>query len=67
MLRGDPAGSIIDIASETTDRLVVMTTHGRSGLGRWLLGSVAERIVVHSAGPVLVIRAKQVASESSHA
>ena len=56
MLRGDPAGSIIDIASETNDRLVAMITHGRSGLGRWVLGSVAERVVRHSGDPVLLVR-----------
>ncbi|MBC8280351.1 MAG: universal stress protein, partial [Chloroflexi bacterium] len=61
VLHGDPAESIIDIASETTDRLVAMTTHGRSGLGRWLLGSVADRVSVHSQGPVLVIRATETA------
>ena len=41
-LRGDPASSIIDVANESPDRLVAMTTHGRSGVGRWVLGSVAE-------------------------
>jgi nucleotide-binding universal stress UspA family protein len=34
-----------------------MTTHGRSGMGRWLMGSVADRVVRHSAGPVMVLRA----------
>jgi len=67
VLRGNPADSIIGIASETNDRLVAMTTHGRSGLGRWLLGSVADRVAVHTEGPVLVIRATGTASESSQA
>jgi hypothetical protein len=34
------------------------TTHGRSGVGRWVLGSVADRLVRHSGHPVLVIRAQ---------
>jgi nucleotide-binding universal stress UspA family protein len=34
-----------------------MSTHGRSGIGRWLLGSVAEKIIQHSRAPVLLIRA----------
>lgn len=55
--QGDPAASIIDIASASDDRLVAMTTHGRSGLGRWVMGSVAERVVRHSGDPVLLIRA----------
>ncbi len=59
LLQGDPATSIIDIASETNDRLVAMTTHGRSGLGRWVLGSVAERVVRHSGDPVLLVRATE--------
>ena len=56
-LRGDPASSIIDVASGTPDRLVAMTTHGRSGVGRWVLGSVADRVVRNSGDPVLVVRA----------
>ena len=56
-LRGDPASSIIDVATETPDRLVAMTSHGRSGVGRWVLGSVADRVVRNSGDPVLVVRA----------
>ena len=55
-LRGDPASSIIDVANESPDRLVAMTTHGRSGVGRWVLGSVADRVVRNSGDPVLVVR-----------
>jgi nucleotide-binding universal stress UspA family protein len=50
------AADIIDLAKKTADNLVVMSTHGRSGVGRWLIGSVVERVVRHSSGPVLVIR-----------
>ena len=50
------AADIIDLAAKTADNLVVMSTHGRSGVGRWLIGSVVERVVRHSSGPVLVIR-----------
>jgi nucleotide-binding universal stress UspA family protein len=59
LLQGDPAASIIDIAAATDDRLVAMTTHGRSGLGRWVLGSVAERVVRHSGDPVVLVRATE--------
>jgi nucleotide-binding universal stress UspA family protein len=36
--------------------LVAMSTHGKSGIGRWAIGSVTERVVRHSSDPVLVIR-----------
>ena len=57
LLHGDPTSSIVDIASETRDRLVAMTTHGRSGVGRWALGSVADRVIRYSGDPVLLVRA----------
>ena len=57
LLHGDPTACIIDAASETPDRLVAMTTHGRSGIGRWVLGSVADRVVRNSGDPVLLVRA----------
>jgi nucleotide-binding universal stress UspA family protein len=56
LLHGHPAAAIVDLARETPHSLVAMTTHGRSGIGRWLLGSVADRVVHHSAGPVLMVR-----------
>ena len=46
---------IIDKA-EQQPSLVVMTTHGRSGIGRMMLGSVTDRVVRHSNAPVLVVR-----------
>lgn len=57
VLRGNPAEAIVDLALATPDNLVAMTTHGRSGLGRWVLGSVTDRVVRHSGDPVLVVRA----------
>jgi nucleotide-binding universal stress UspA family protein len=56
LLHGHPAAAIVDLARETPHSLVAMTTHGRSGVGRWLLGSVADRVVRHSVGPVLMVR-----------
>ncbi len=52
----DPASAIIDLAQSLQDSLVVMTTHGRSGLGRWALGSVADKVVRHVGRPVLLLR-----------
>ena len=56
LLHGNPAGSIVDLAQETKGGLVAMTTHGRSGVGRWVLGSVTGRVVRYCGSPVLVIR-----------
>lgn len=53
---GLPADEILRVAAEHHADLIVMATHGRSGLGRFALGSVAERIVSASPVPVLVIR-----------
>ena len=49
------AAEIIDLAQKTPNHLVAMSTHGASGMGRWLVGSVTTRVVRHSRGPVLVI------------
>ena len=57
VLRGSPADRIVDQATEHPHSLVAMTTHGRSGMGRMMLGSVAERVVRHSGCPVLLVRA----------
>ncbi|MGD9211773.1 MAG: universal stress protein [Desulfobacteraceae bacterium] len=51
---GDPALEILDLADRADVSLIAMSTHGRSGLGRWLLGSVAEKVVRHSNQPVLL-------------
>ena len=56
VLHGDPATVIVDLTHDYPDALVAMTTHGRSGMGRWLMGSVADRVVRHAAGPVMVLR-----------
>ena len=54
---GRAADEIISLARKTPDNLVAMCTHGRSGVKRWMLGSVTERVVRHSGDPVLVVRA----------
>lgn len=54
---GSPGIVIVDMAQETPDNLVAMTTHGRSGVARWALGSVADRVVRYSGDPILLVRA----------
>ena len=50
------AGSVVFVRA-TPYNLVTMCTHGRSGIGRCVLGSVIDRVVRYSGDPVLVIRA----------
>ena len=59
VLRGAPAPALLDLARETPRNLIAMTTHGRSGLTRWMMGSVAEALVRGSGDPVLVIRPRE--------
>lgn len=53
---GDPARVVCDYASKSGYDLVVMGTHGRTGVARVLAGSVAENVVRHSTVPVLTVR-----------
>jgi nucleotide-binding universal stress UspA family protein len=53
---GYAASAILDEVGEVGDSIVVMATHGRAGIGRWVLGSVSDRVIRHSTGPVLVVR-----------
>ena len=54
---GFAADEIISLAHKSPDNLIAMCTHGRSGVKRWMLGSVTETVVRHAADPVLVLRA----------
>jgi nucleotide-binding universal stress UspA family protein len=53
---GETAMSILNATVEYKADLVVMTSHGRSGLTRWVMGSVAEHVVRHALVPVFVLR-----------
>ncbi len=54
---GYAAEEIISLGRKTPDNIIAMCTHGRSGVKRWVLGSVTEKVVRHSGDPVLVVRA----------
>ncbi len=56
MRTGDPRDLIVDTAAEVGADLIVMGTHGRRGVTRALLGSVAEGVLRHATCPVLTIR-----------
>ena len=52
---GDPANSIIETAKELNSDAIVMSTHGRSGLSRWVFGSVTQKVLAATPCPVLVV------------
>jgi nucleotide-binding universal stress UspA family protein len=50
------AGALVDFTDEQDDvRMIVMATHGRTGVDRWRLGNVTEKVVRHATVPVMVI------------
>jgi len=53
---GDAASAIIDTAEEDGCDIIIMCTHGMSGTKRFLMGSVANKVVHHATVPVLVLR-----------
>lgn len=55
---GSVAEVILEVAEELQVDVIAMSTHGRTGPARWLLGSIAERVVHNSKVPVLLIRAR---------
>jgi nucleotide-binding universal stress UspA family protein len=56
VLHGSAGPRIVEFAKQTPDSLVAMTTHGRSGFRRWVMGSVTDVVVRETGEPVLVIR-----------
>jgi nucleotide-binding universal stress UspA family protein len=57
-LSGEPAAVILDVAETEAADLIVMSTHGRSGLSRLLYGSVAESVLRGARSPVLLVPLK---------
>jgi nucleotide-binding universal stress UspA family protein len=56
IVQGNPAPTIVDYAERYDQDLIVMPTHGREGLSRYLIGSVSEKVVRLSPVPVLSVR-----------
>jgi nucleotide-binding universal stress UspA family protein len=56
VVQGNPPETIVDYAERYDQDLVVMPTHGREGLSRYLIGSVSEKVVRLSSVPVLTVR-----------
>ena len=58
ILDGKPAAGIIDYAEKSDISLIIMATHGRSGIMVWATGSVANKVLHETRMPILLIRAK---------
>ena len=56
LVSGKPADAILKLASDEDVELIVVGTHGRTGLMRVLMGSVAEQVVRHATCPVVIIK-----------
>jgi nucleotide-binding universal stress UspA family protein len=56
VISGQAATSILDFATEQSTDLIAMTTHGRTGLRRWVYGSVTEKVLYGSGRAILVVR-----------
>ena len=56
VLRGTPADAIVTQASTDPTALVVMSTHGRGGIARWVLGSVTDKVLHTMPNPMLIVR-----------
>jgi nucleotide-binding universal stress UspA family protein len=57
IVSGKVADSIVDYANRHGVDIIIMATHGRSGVSRWTLGSVADKVIHYSGVPVLMVRA----------
>ncbi len=56
VLKGQPARVILDTTEARSADLIVLCSHGRTGIKRWVLGSVAQKVARHSLVPVLILR-----------
>ena len=59
VVHGEAASEIVRVATERDADLIVISSHGRTGLGRILFGSTAEAVVRHATCPVLVVKPPQ--------
>jgi nucleotide-binding universal stress UspA family protein len=59
IVHGDAAAEIVRVAGEQEVDLIVISSHGRTGLGRMIFGSTAEAVVRHASCPVLVVKPPQ--------
>lgn len=65
VLEGRVAESLSDYAESNGIDLIIIATHGRSGISRWVRGSIADRVLRSSPVPVLIVRATDRISQAS--
>jgi len=66
VLAGDPATEIMRYSEENNISIIIMTTHGRSGIKDWIRGSVADRVVRNSGVPVRLVRVFAPDDQTTH-
>jgi nucleotide-binding universal stress UspA family protein len=59
LLTGDPSEAIVSYADNSPCDIIVMASHGRSGVTRWAIGSVADKVFRASSVPVLMVKASE--------
>ena len=64
VLTGDPSEAIVSYAENNPCDIIVMASHGRSGVTRWAVGSVADKVFRASSVPVLMVKASGRTSEA---
>jgi nucleotide-binding universal stress UspA family protein len=57
--QGNEAQHILEYCDREDIDLIAMSTHGRSGVSRWLLGSVAEKVIRHATKPIFLVRSAE--------
>jgi nucleotide-binding universal stress UspA family protein len=57
VVKGNEAESITEYVKKNEVDLIIIATHGRSGVSRWVMGSVADRVLRSACAPVLMVRA----------
>lgn len=65
VLRNNPAAEILAVAQQQHATLIVLCSHGETGLKRWILGSVALKVARQSSVPVLILRPEAVGTTAS--
>ena len=63
----DPASEILDTSRGQKADLIAMTTHARSGVSRWMLGSVTEKVLRGAGVPLLVVRPQEASAPKKEA
>jgi nucleotide-binding universal stress UspA family protein len=58
IVKGYAANEILDYAEKNNVDLIIMSSHGSSGIVRWAIGSVTDKVIHHAAAPVLVVAPK---------